>query len=116
MWNPIKWLWTSALEFLIWCGRKQAPCYRMVLVQDPPDFVAADTLYLVGEYEDYWQAVLACPCGCKANIQLPMSPNTRPQWKFSGTNSKPTLTPSVWRKSGCRSHFILRNGKVNWCK
>lgn len=26
-----------------------------------------------------------------------------------------TLQPSVWRKIGCRSHFFLRRGLIQWC-
>jgi hypothetical protein len=26
-----------------------------------------------------------------------------------------TLSPSVWRTTGCRSHFIFRRGRVVWC-
>jgi hypothetical protein len=25
------------------------------------------------------------------------------------------LYPSVWRKGGCRSHFIMRKGRIRWC-
>ncbi|MGO9953726.1 MAG: DUF6527 family protein, partial [Dissulfurispiraceae bacterium] len=23
--------------------------------------------------------------------------------------------PSVWRKTGCRSHFFIIKGRVKWC-
>lgn len=90
--------------------------YSAALISDVPDVVPANVLHLVGEAGDYWLAVMRCPCGCGANIQLPMSSNAHPRWAFSGTMSKPTLTPSVWRKIGCRSHFILHDGLVVWCK
>ncbi|MDM9644782.1 DUF6527 family protein [Rhizobium sp. S163] len=28
---------------------------------------------------------------------------------------RPTLHPSVWRNSGCRSHFWVRRGRIAWC-
>ena len=43
-------------------------------------------------------------------------PGDRPGWKlrdhWDGTAS---LAPSVWRKVGCKSHFWLRKGRVEWC-
>ena len=90
--------------------------YRVATGSDVPDAATPNTLHLVGDNGDYWQAIMRCPCGCGTDIHLPMSSTSRPRWSFSGTTTKPTLTPSVWRKSGCRSHFILRNGLVAWCK
>ena len=26
-----------------------------------------------------------------------------------------SLMPSVWRQKGCRSHFFLRHGRIDWC-
>jgi Family of unknown function (DUF6527) len=77
---------------------------------DVPEIVLDGKLYLVGGKGSYWQAVLKCPCGCSAPIQLAMSQGARPCWKVSGSMERPTRHPSVNRTSGCRSHFILRNG------
>ena len=103
------WNWLVAK---LWGGTT----YSVAIEPDVPDVVSQRTLYLVGEQREYWLAVMKCPCGCGTDIQLPMSSNARPRWKYSGTTSKPTLSPSVWRKSGCRSHFILRQGHVIWCQ
>ncbi|MFX8036043.1 DUF6527 family protein [Acinetobacter baumannii] len=27
----------------------------------------------------------------------------------------PTLSPSIWRSKGCRSHFFVREGLIVWC-
>jgi len=27
-----------------------------------------------------------------------------------------TLKPSVWRTKGCRSHFLVRNSRIDWCR
>lgn len=90
--------------------------YSVAMESDVPDGISQKTLYLVGEQGKYWLAVMKCPCGCGADIQLPMSSSARPRWTYSGSSSQPTLSPSVWRKSGCRSHFILRQGCVIWCR
>lgn len=83
---------------------------------DVPDVIDKRTLYLVGEHGKHWIAVMKCPCGCREDIQLPMSSNDRPRWKYSGSLARPTLSPSVWRKSGCRSHFLVRQGRIIWCE
>ena len=27
-----------------------------------------------------------------------------------------SLMPSVWRTNGCRSHFFVRNSRIDWCR
>lgn len=58
-----------------------------------------------------------CPCGCGDVIELMLIPEATPHWRLIiGTDKKPSLKPSVWRNTGCRSHFWLRGGSVEWCK
>jgi hypothetical protein len=57
-------------------------------------------------------AQFKCPCGCKAVIYLPMVVGQKPCWKIVGD----TITPSVDRKVGCRSHFLITNGIVDMKK
>lgn len=84
--------------------------------QDPPESCEPGVLYLVEDGAGQpWLAALRCPCGCHANIQLPMTPPARPRWQISGGTQKPTLWPSVRRTTGCRSHFVLKQGRVIWC-
>jgi len=60
---------------------------------------------------------LQCPCGCKETIEMMVMDGVRPRWDLKvDANGLPTLHPSVWRQSGCRSHFWLRNGRVVWCE
>lgn len=100
-----------------WLGdrfNRRKSAFVVAIESDVPDSVTTGKLYLIGEDGDYWMALLKCPCGCGDTINLPMSEGARPRWKFSGTRKKPTLSPSVNRITGCRSHFILRSGNVNW--
>lgn len=89
--------------------------FKVVLDTDIPDKIKPEILYLIGSDNCYWVAVLQCPCRCGSTIQLPMSAGSRPCWQFSGTAEMPSLYPSVNRTVGCRSHFILSNGKIKWC-
>ena len=38
-----------------------------------------------------------------------------PAWRLQIRDDRLTLMPSVWRTSGCRSHFVLWNSTVWWC-
>jgi hypothetical protein len=83
-------------------------------VADEPDRLDRGVAYLVGD-PTLWMVVLSCPCGCDQPIHLNLMRSTRPRWELTqhadGTIS---VIPSVWRTSGCRSHFWLNHGRVAW--
>jgi hypothetical protein len=81
-----------------------------------PTVLSPANSYLVGEQKP-WSAALVCPCGCKDVIQLSLLPNDSPKWTAtSDRKGMPTLSPSVWRTTGCRSHFFLRQGSIVRCR
>ena len=83
------------------------------IVDDLPVTVRDDTVYIVGENGHYWCVVLACPCGCRALIQLNLVKSTKPCWSYDFDEEHTlSLHPSVWRTDGCRSHFFLRQGRI----
>jgi len=83
---------------------------------DPPSATKPNILYAVLEESDPWQAAMICPCGCNEFIHLSLLPNDRPRWRLvRNVDGTASLHPSVWRTTGCRSHFILRNGEITWC-
>lgn len=60
---------------------------------------------------------MRCPCGCGDRIELIILKEARPRWDVSVNKAgEPSLRPSVWRKSGCRSHFWVREGRILWCE
>ena len=90
---------------------------RLVLVrlEDPPDEVEPNAVYLVGAPGNEWCAVLKCPCGCGADIRVSLIATDNPRWTFKATYlGSVTLSPSIWRNKGCRSHFFLRQGRIVW--
>ena len=88
---------------------------RAAITDELPDKPSEGVLYLIGEDSQFWQSALLCPCGCKDLIRLPMDSGGFPNWTASiGAKGLPTLRPSVDRTSGCRSHFVLQDGKVIW--
>lgn len=89
--------------------------YSVIKVENLPEKLKNDTLYLVGDQSATWTAALACPCQCGSTIKLNLRGEVKPRWIVSINQDKPTLSPSVWRTDGCRSHFFLKNGKILWC-
>jgi len=91
--------------------------YRVDALDDEPETAKKDYLYIIGHPEHPWKAMMVCPCGCKEIIELNLAPPGRPLWRLSlDAEELPTLHPSVWRTTGCRSHFWLRHGSVKWCR
>jgi len=53
-----------------------------------------------------------CACGCGQPIVLPLHPG---QWRFSYDGENVSLAPSVGNDGlDCRSHYWIRNGRIDW--
>lgn len=73
-------------------------------------------LILARDDGEDWCVGMRCPCGCGDPIELMLIREVKPRWTMKiDTSGRPTLHPSVWRKTGCCSHFWLRDGRVQWC-
>jgi hypothetical protein len=96
-------------------SRKQRP-YRYLLVEELPDPLEAKTVYLQNHQKIPWQATFKCPCGCGDTIMLNLTTGYRPRWQFKPDKKTLTISPSIRRTEGCKSHFFLRRGKVEWCE
>lgn len=85
-------------------------------VVDIPEHLRARRIYVAGENGHEWAAAMLCPCGCKTTIHLNLLPDVRPRWVcMVHADGTVTLSPSIWRQKGCRSHFFVRRGRVVWC-
>ena len=74
-------------------------------------------VYVLGEGRYKWFVALRCPCGCGALVQISLLPDAVPRWRLTEhPDGSISLEPSVWRRVGCRSHFFLRRGSVEWCR
>jgi len=74
-------------------------------------------IILAREDGEDWCIGMRCPCGCDQIIELMVIPEAMPRWDLSlDDKCRPSLSPSIWLKSGCRSHFWLTNGKILWVK
>ncbi|MHA6766945.1 DUF6527 family protein [Sphingobium ummariense] len=49
-------------------------------------------------------------------LEIALLEEARPRWSLEiDQRGRPSLSPSVWRKTGCGAHFWLRKGRVRWC-
>lgn len=93
--------------------RSQLRVVDVVGDEVPPHLEMRQVVRMIDEGHQ-WLAALVCPCGCGEVIELNLSPAAKPRWRLEVENGRPTLSPSVWRTTGCRSHFWVRQGKVEW--
>lgn len=97
--------------------RPRVRLFRGERVEDLPDQPDPFVLYIAGSGNNAWAASMVCPCGCKETIELNLLQQIRPRWELTeNANGTVTLHPSVWRNSGCQSHFILSEGTIHWCQ
>lgn len=81
----------------------------------PPHMPRRDLVIARDDGED-WCVGMRCPCGCGYVIELLVVAEAKPRWDVVvDAKGRPTLTPSVWLRKGCRSHFWIREGRVHWC-
>ncbi|UYV12372.1 MAG: DUF6527 family protein [Phycisphaera sp.] len=89
--------------------------FETARVEEAPEILRPQTVYLIGEDGGIWSVAMRCPCGCGADIHL-STVGGRPRWSVrTEEDDTVTLSPSVWRKAGCKSHFFLRRGMIQWC-
>jgi len=91
--------------------------FNVVHLEELPDTLDAAAIYIAGEGLHQWFAAMLCPCGCGEILYMNLQEHTRPRWSvvYHGDNTV-SLSPSVWRKVGCQSHFFLREGQIVWCE
>lgn len=57
--------------------------------------------------------VISCPCGCGEEFPINLDPRSGPAWRLYGSGQRGlSLFPSVWRESGCKSHYIIWRNKI----
>jgi hypothetical protein len=56
--------------------------------------------------------VMRCPCGCGEDIIVNLDRAAGPAWVLYRHRRGASLFPSVWRVSGCGSHFVVWNDRI----
>jgi hypothetical protein len=59
--------------------------------------------------------VMACPDGCGEVLTINLDGRAGKAWRYFERGADVSLFPSVWRDSGCESHFILWRSRIYWC-
>ncbi|WP_083845896.1 DUF6527 family protein [Rhodanobacter spathiphylli] len=111
----IAWL-QDVLERLAawWCGDLRVLCVEGDTL---PLKIPQKRLVHMVEDDVSWSVGFTCPCGCGDVIELLLLRIAEPHWSLSVDRfGRPTLHPSIWKKTGCKSHFWLRSGRVVWAE
>lgn len=57
--------------------------------------------------------VLRCPCGCGEDIPVNLDKRSGKAWRLYDSHTEAlTVFPSVWRDTGCKSHFVIWRGYI----
>lgn len=79
----------------------------VALVEEPGDVA-------IVKREILRSVVMRCPDGCGEVITLNLDPRTDKAWRVYKSRKGLTLFPSIWRDTGCQSHFVLWNDLISW--
>lgn len=110
--NFISSIWQKVVNW--WHPKHQL--LKTVHVEELPDQLTANAVYIAGQDGNLWYAAMVCPCGCAETIHISLYPDGHPKWRLTeNPDDTISITPSVWRKVGCRSHFFIIHSKIIWC-
>jgi hypothetical protein len=56
--------------------------------------------------------VILCPCGCGEQLPINLDRRAGPAWRLYRDERGVSLFPSVWRETGCESHFIIWDDQI----
>lgn len=75
-----------------------------------PEKLEEGVLYVAVEY---CTVVHKCFCGCGKEVATPISPT---DWQLTFDGDSVSLAPSIGNWSyPCRSHYLLRGNRIQWC-
>jgi hypothetical protein len=58
---------------------------------------------------------MACPDGCGEELTINVDRRSGPAWRYYLNGTALSIYPSIWRDTGCGSHFIVWRSKLYWC-
>lgn len=112
-------LQTTLAKTLAWFGIIERPQFLVKSTLDMPapgDLMPGQAV-VVGPAEKPKWVTFPCPSGCGTPLLLSLNPDRRPRWKVTHDwLGRPSIAPSVHRTDGCRCHFWMKKGKIEWCK
>ncbi len=105
-------------SLLVWFRLIPKPDFyvKFVSIHPSPEEIRSGQMIVVGDRKFKKWVCLQCPDGCGENVLLSLSQSRRPSWEVSADwLGRPTVSPSVRKLDGCKSHFWVRQGKIDWC-
>ncbi len=88
---------------------KASTTFQHQFVQSAPRDLLPSVLYISLEY---CSMLHLCACGCGRKVVTPISPN---DWSMTFNGQSVTVSPSIGSWSlPCRSHYLIKRGKVVW--
>lgn len=92
------------------------PPIAVVSSMERPDRLRPHRLYVTSQQGQPAFGFMICPCGCREILHLRFFGPRSPRWSVAtDADGRPSVIPSIWRKTGCESHFYLTRGRVHWC-
>lgn len=92
-----------------------SPKFKFESVEELPDLIPAKKILVVAEGNQPDSLAFKCPCGCDSTIFLNLLQDAKPCWKYHITKrGNISISPSIWRKVGCKSHFFIRESRIDW--
>lgn len=91
--------------------------YKVEIISDNPnpDKIKKDTVYIVGGRDYIKWAYLRCPCGCNDIIMLSLDRKNFHSWTVKqDLLGRASVSPSINKLAGCKSHFFIKRGKLIW--
>ncbi len=89
--------------------------YQVENAEDVPEYISNHAIFVIQDGNEPELLAFKCPCGCEATILLNLLSDTKPQWHFKISDGIIiTISPSIWRTVGCKSHFWVVEGNVKW--
>jgi len=103
-------LWSKIYTFYYrWHYQK----YSVIECSEQPDRLKDGVCYCLEDDGFAWAVKLKCPCGCGEAFVLNLV-GTRPLWKARVSKKRLSISPSIWRTTGCKSHFWIISGRIKW--
>jgi len=88
-------------------------------VEDLPNKIIKNTIYIVGGKEYPFHACFVCPRReCNQLIALDISPELNPRWRITEySKGGISLNPSIYVTSfRCQCHYWVKKGKIHWAE
>lgn len=82
--------------------------------EDVPSPLPEKTIFVIQDGNAAELLAFKCPCGCGSDILLNLLKDANPQWRYGVENGTISISPSIWRTTGCKSHFFVRESNVVW--